>query len=76
VDDAADYTFVTEALSELGETSTVGYREMIDHHLISNELDPLYVEGSAAVIRPDEDIASYGETTSDHFPTVSRYSLH
>ena len=55
--------------------TTASYPEAIDHHLVTNELVPLYLAGSAEVYRVDQYIPSYSSTTSDHFPTITRYSL-
>jgi endonuclease/exonuclease/phosphatase family metal-dependent hydrolase len=75
VSDPARYTFPTQALSSAGTSSTVSYTDMIDHHLNTNELYATYVAGSAKVYRVDSYISSYGTTTSDHFPVISRYSF-
>lgn len=75
VDDAARYVFPTKALSDAGVASTVSYSDMIDHHLETNEEYATYVAGSAAVLRPDQYIASYGSTTSDHYPTMTQYTV-
>ncbi|MFY2563552.1 lamin tail domain-containing protein [Corallococcus terminator] len=73
VNDTARYTFVTQAMSLDGVASTVSYSTFIDHQLVSNEMLANYVPNSAAVIRPA--ITSYGSTTSDHYPIVSRYNF-
>lgn len=74
VSDAADYTFPTQALSAAGVSSTVSYTDMIDHHLDTNDLYGSYVAASAQVFRADSYVASYGTTTSDHFPVITRYN--
>ncbi|MDQ3262865.1 MAG: putative Ig domain-containing protein [Myxococcota bacterium] len=77
VGDATDYRYLTGVLSSSGGTSTVGYNDMIDHHLATNELVALHVP-SSLVIRPDlwaTPITNYGATTSDHFPVLSRFDL-
>jgi endonuclease/exonuclease/phosphatase family metal-dependent hydrolase len=74
VSDAARYTFETKALSEAGVSSTTGYPDMIDHHLVTNEVHATYVAASAEVYRVDSYIASYSTTTSDHYPVISRYT--
>jgi endonuclease/exonuclease/phosphatase family metal-dependent hydrolase len=74
VSDAADYTFPTKALSDAGVASTVSFSDMIDHHLNSNEMHASYVAGSAQVFRADTYIASYGTTTTDHYPVITRYN--
>ncbi|HEY5934169.1 MAG TPA: lamin tail domain-containing protein [Kofleriaceae bacterium] len=75
VDDAAAYVFPTKVLSDTGQRTTIHGSQAIDHHLITNELVPFHIAGSAAVYRVDEFVPSYGDTTSDHFPTLTRYRL-
>lgn len=74
VDDSADYRFPTKALSDAGLTSTVYYRDMIDHHLGTNEFWAVYVATSAEVLRVDQYIADYDQTTSDHYPVKTSYT--
>ncbi|HEU4561349.1 MAG TPA: lamin tail domain-containing protein [Longimicrobium sp.] len=74
VGDAADYTYPTGALSAAGVASTVSYSDFIDHHLNTNDLYADYVAGSAQAFRADTYVSSYGTTTSDHFPVISRYN--
>lgn len=73
--DEASYALPTLALSEAGSTSMVRYSDPIDHHILTDELAESYVPSSAQVIRVDEWVAGYGDSTSDHFPTLTRYSL-
>jgi endonuclease/exonuclease/phosphatase family metal-dependent hydrolase len=75
VGDAADYTFPTGALSAAGASSTVSFSDMIDHHLNTNEMYATYVASSAKVFRADTYIASYGTTTTDHYPVITRYTF-
>jgi endonuclease/exonuclease/phosphatase family metal-dependent hydrolase len=75
VDDAADYAFPTRALSLAGISSTVSYTDMIDHHLNTNEFTAAYVASSAEVYRVDTYVADYANTTSDHYPVLSRYTM-
>jgi len=75
VGDTASYTFPSKALTDAGTKTTANGSQPIDHHLLSNELAPLYVAGSAEVFRVDSYITSYSTTTSDHFPTLARYKL-
>jgi len=75
VSDAARYTYPTRALSDAGVASTVSYTDMIDHHLDTNEMYASYVAGSAEVFRADSYIASYGTTTTDHYPVITRYNF-
>lgn len=75
VADAARYRFVTSGLSARGLSSTTGYRDLIDHHLATDELAALEVPGSAEVYRVDAFIPGYAQTTSDHFPVISQYEF-
>jgi len=75
VGDAADYVFPTKALTDAGLRSTVSYAQMIDHHLVTDELASLYLAGSAEVYRVDQYIGDYGSSTSDHYPVITRYAL-
>ena len=73
--DRARYTIETEALSSAHVGSTVGYSSMIDHHMVSEAAAASYVAGSVEVYRVDAYVASYGSTTSDHYPVLTRYRL-
>ena len=74
VADSADYRFPTGALSAAGVSSTVNYSDVVDHHLGTDEFWSAYVAGSAEVLRVDQYIADYGQTTSDHYPVATRYA--
>jgi endonuclease/exonuclease/phosphatase family metal-dependent hydrolase len=73
VADAVRYAYPTKALSDARVASTVGYPDLIDHHLATNEMMARYVAGSAAVFRLDAVVPSYDATTTDHFPVVTRF---
>ncbi|NJL97995.1 MAG: hypothetical protein HC924_03810 [Synechococcaceae cyanobacterium SM2_3_2] len=75
INDPANYTFPTRALSIAGIASTVGFPDTIDHHLITNEANATYVSGSAQRLPVDQFIPNYGTTTSDHYPILARYNL-
>ncbi|WNG51056.1 endonuclease [Archangium minus] len=74
VDDSADYSFPTKALSDARIATTASYPDAIDHQLVTNELKASYVSGSVQAYRVDSYISSYSSTTSDHFPVLSRYN--
>jgi PKD repeat protein len=74
VADSGDYRFPTKALTDAGIASTVNYSDFIDHQLGTNDVLASYVAGSAKVLRADQYIASYGTTTSDHYPVLSRWT--
>jgi PKD repeat protein len=75
VDDAADYTFPTKELSDAGISSTVYYSDMIDHHLGTNDLIAIYVDGTVQVFPADQYLDDYDQTTSDHYPVLSSFNL-
>lgn len=75
VADGARYTVETETLSSANVGSTVSFSSMIDHHMASDEAAATYVAGSVEVYRVDTYVPSYGSTTSDHYPVLSRYRL-
>lgn len=75
VDDTADYMFPTKAFTDAGLGTTASSSTAIDHQLLTNEMVPLYVAGSAEVYKVNAYISQYSSTTSDHYPTLTRYSL-
>ncbi|MDX2030540.1 MAG: lamin tail domain-containing protein [Blastocatellia bacterium] len=75
VNSPSTYRFPTAALSDNGISSTVSFTDTIDHHLASNEANATYVDGSVEVFRVDAYIGSYGTTTSDHYPVLTRYNF-
>lgn len=72
--DTLAYRFPTAALTEAGLSSTVSYADLIDHHLVTNELFAAYVPGSAAVFRADQHVPDYATVASDHYPVITRYA--
>ena len=75
VTDSARYTVQTKALSDAGIASTVNYPDMIDHHMNTNEVAATYIASSVEVYRVDAFVPSYGTTTTDHYPVLSRYTF-
>ncbi len=75
VDDTADYMFPTKAFTDAGLGTTTSSSTAIDHQMITNELVPLYVPGSAQVYKVNAYVPQYSSTTSDHYPTLTRYAL-
>ncbi len=66
----------TLALSLAGKKSTVAYNDMIDHVMVSNEMQTYYMNSSAAVLDDVSSLVSnYGTTTSDHYPIFTRYAF-
>ena len=75
VDAAPDWVFPTQALSAMGITSILGYDDIIDHILLSDEVMEWYEAESAMVYRVDEFIPGYQDTTTDHLPVLARFRL-
>lgn len=76
VDDSQNFQIATAPLSQNNESSIIGFDEMIDHITLSNELFNLYVDGSEDVFMEVQDfITDYENTTTDHFPVVSRFDI-
>lgn len=70
---APHWIFPTAELTATGATSILGYDDVIDHILASDEIMPWYEAGSALVYRVDEHIPDYEDTTSDHLPVLVRF---
>lgn len=73
--DPTKYNMNTRSLSDAGLKSTVGFSDMIDHIISSNELTTEYIANSARVSNAESYITSYGSTTSDHYPVMLRFNL-
>lgn len=71
----ARFVFPTKALTDAHRPTTLFHQEAIDHHLADAALAQWLVPGSAKALRADALVASYRETTSDHFPVLSRYAV-
>jgi len=76
--DADHYKSITLPLANAGQTTMINFPNVIDNHVISNELVPFYVLNSAKIrtdvttVVPDYITA---HTVSDHYPVFSQYSL-
>lgn len=76
VNDTADYKLLTLPLSLAGQRSTVSYASVIDNVMASNEMAQAYLPGSASIFtQAAQLVSSYGSTTTDHYPVISRYNL-
>ncbi|SFW73753.1 Por secretion system C-terminal sorting domain-containing protein, partial [Sinomicrobium oceani] len=74
VDDTANYRVVSSVLSDRNFRSYVFRENMIDHIMISDELEDSFVEGSARV-GYEFYSSNYTNTTSDHFPVYARFRM-
>ena len=75
INDERNFRVVTAELSQNGERSTVGFSDMIDHITISDELFNNFIAGSQDVVRADDIISGFGNTTSDHFPVMAVFDF-
>ena len=73
--DNGKYTFISKALTDSGIASTVSYSDTIDHHLATNEMAATFIPGSVGVYDLRSVITNYGNTTTDHYPVLSRYDV-
>lgn len=74
--DNANFFSPTLALSQAGKKSTVSHNDVIDHVMLSNELQPYYMTSTATILSDVSSIVSnYGSTTSDHYPVFTRYKF-
>ncbi|UJH91352.1 DUF5689 domain-containing protein [Antarcticibacterium sp. 1MA-6-2] len=76
VQDAEDYFIPTATLNEQGFRSYVvgDYNDMIDHIMLTNELENNYITGSARV-HYELYNGDYTFTTSDHLPVSVRLTI-
>jgi hypothetical protein len=74
--DNINYFSPTLSLSLAGKKSTVSYNDVIDHVVISNELQPYYMQSTATILTDVATLVSnYSNTTSDHYPVFTRYQF-
>ncbi|MET3876075.1 Ig-like domain-containing protein [Chitinophaga sp. OAE865] len=74
--DSINYRPLTLPLSLSGQRSTVSYASVIDNVLSSNEVGVAYLPASARIQAQVAGlVSSYGTTTTDHYPVLSRYNL-
>lgn len=74
VSDAANYSPLTLPLSLAGKKSTVSYNDVIDHVIVSNEMDAYYMDSTASILNDVTSLVNnYGSTTTDHYPVFTRY---
>jgi hypothetical protein len=72
--DAVNFSALTLPLSLAGKKSTVGFNDVIDHVVASNDMQPYYMTATANILTDVTSLVSnYGGTTSDHYPVFTRY---
>ena len=75
INDPSHWKALSKELSDMGYKSYIGYDNVIDHVLISNELFSSAIEMGTELQLPFIDIDDYPENTSDHLPILSRFML-
>lgn len=76
--DTDHYKSITLAISTTGRSSMINYPNIVDNHIISNEVAPYYIPASVKIVTdvtkvvPDYITANQ---TSDHYPVISHYKL-
>ncbi len=74
--DPANYFPLTLPLSLSGKKSTVSYNDMIDQVIVSKGMNTFYINGTAEVLSSVAGlVANYGNTTTDHYPVLTRYAF-
>jgi hypothetical protein len=75
--DSIHYVSITLPLSYAGENSTISYRDVIDHQVISDEADSMYIRSSVAIRKDVLSVVPDYNTrnTSDHYPVFSQFKL-
>jgi hypothetical protein len=74
--DNVNFFSPTLSLSLSGKKSTVSYNDIIDHVMLSNEMQVYYMPSTATVLTDVTSlVSSYGSTTTDHYPVFTRYKF-
>jgi hypothetical protein len=74
------YTATTLMLSQKGFSSTLGFDNVIDHIIVSNEVTPALIANTQYAYSPDVITTANGNfdwlnTLSDHVPVVARFDI-
>ncbi|MFD2035319.1 chitobiase/beta-hexosaminidase C-terminal domain-containing protein [Belliella marina] len=75
INDSASYTPITISLSNAGLRTYPSFENVIDHQIISNELNNNWIVNSERIVAPYDLIPNYDNTTSDHLPVKTRFTL-
>ncbi|AWV98283.1 DUF5689 domain-containing protein [Arcticibacterium luteifluviistationis] len=75
VSDTDNYKVLSKELSDKKEKSYLGYDNVIDHVMVSDELFDSVIEGGTQLQLSFIDIDGYPDNTSDHLPLLSRFML-
>ncbi len=75
INDPENYTPITLSLSNAGLRTFPTFENVIDHQIISNELNDSWIVNSERIVAPYDLIPNYDNTTSDHLPIKTRFIL-
>lgn len=75
INDSENYTPVTLSLSNAGLRSFPSFENVIDHLIISNELNDNWLVNSERIVAPFDLIPNYLNTTSDHLAIKTRFTV-
>ena len=75
MNDKDNWKALTKELSDAGQKSYIGYDNVIDHVIISNELFASAIPMGTELLLPFIGIDDYNDNTSDHLPVMSRFML-
>jgi hypothetical protein len=74
--DPSNYFPLTLPLSVAGKKSTVSYSSVIDNVIVSKSMNTFYMNGTAEILSSVAGLVSnYGNTTTDHYPVLTRYAF-
>ncbi len=74
--DNANFFSPTLILSFAGKKSTVSFNDVIDHVMLTNEMQQYYISSTANILTDAASLVNnYGSTTTDHYPVFTRYKF-
>ncbi|MDO9554448.1 chitobiase/beta-hexosaminidase C-terminal domain-containing protein [Rhodonellum sp.] len=76
INDSENYIPATISLSNAGLRTFISFENVIDHMIISNEMNDLWLVGSERVVIPFDLVQNYANTTSDHIPVKVRFEFN
>ncbi|UJP64503.1 T9SS-dependent choice-of-anchor J family protein [Mongoliitalea daihaiensis] len=75
INDPENYNPITISLSNAGLRTFPTFENVIDHIIISNEMNESWLVNSERIYFPYDLIPAYDRTTSDHLPVKARFEL-
>jgi len=73
LNDTENYTFLTNSL--LGQHSYPSYPSLIDHIMISNDVNAEYTNGYIKILDLDYQFSNYSNYVSDHRPVLAQFPV-